>query len=197
MQIVFQTHLNPKDYIDGSCTCEYPDAPSKCPFKDCGLPIVMRKNGFYCRCLITVEFNGTIKIRRYKCGKCGRTVSMLPSFCLAFCTYGVDIIVDVMQRAVDIGSVRKAARESSTIAICFTRRHIALYLSRLRQNRALIQFCFHQISPGSVSIGDSPGETAWTRSILLGIRQTPTTVFNAEFHKATGMSFMSTQNRIA
>jgi len=197
MQIVFLSKQTPEDFTDEASCGKYPDAPKKCPFKNCGLPITMVKNGFYRRDLITARFNGRIKIRRYKCPKCGRTVSMLPSFCLAGFTYGVDIVVGLMRKAVESGSNRKAAESYRAVAGCISRRHVALYLSRLRKNRPLIQYGFNQISPGSIHIGDPPGDIEWTRSFLLGTGSTLSPESNTEFHKATGKSFMSTQNKIA
>jgi hypothetical protein len=53
----------------------------------------LRRYGYYERYLITPGFEGEIKIRRYYCGECKRTVSVLPSFCHPKRTYGTEAII--------------------------------------------------------------------------------------------------------
>ena len=75
MQIVFKTNQHPHDYAapdPHDNTAEeknfcgmYPDAPSKCPFKDCGIHGQMKKHGFYTRYLLTLIFAGKIRISAY------------------------------------------------------------------------------------------------------------------------------------
>jgi len=198
MQTVFNSQQKPQDYYADDNFCgRFPDAPNKCPFKDCLIAMPMKKHGYYRRYLIMAKFAGLLKIRRYVCPKCGRTVSMLPSFCLPRYTYGVEFIVCLMYIAIITGSKKKAAETFSKTVQCITRKQIRQYLSRLCQNRTLIQYGFDQISPGVVKDDDSPGDNEWTRRILVGKRPTLCPESNAEFHKAMGISFMSTRNRIA
>jgi len=187
----------PEDYVDKDGAGEYPAAPKKCPFRDCGINLEMKKNGFYIRLLITITFAGIIRIRRYKCPKCGRTLSMLPSFCLAGFTYGVEFIVTLMQYAIEKGSIKKAVREWRAVASEVSRRLVNKYLARLRNNRKIIQYGINQLSPGNISLGRMPGDTEWTKSFLNGIRADLSPEFNASFHKSTGKSFMSFHNKIA
>ena len=197
MQNIFLSKQSPEDYVNKDGAGEYPDAPKKCPFGDCGTNIEMKKNGFYIRYLVTLIFLGRIRIRRYKCPKCGRTVSMLPSFCLAGFSYGVDFVVGLLQEVVTTGSIKKAATECGTRLKGVTRRLINKYLSRLCDNRGLIQYGINQMSPDNISLGRLPGDTEWTKSFLCGIRPNLCPELNADFHKITGKSFMSLQNSIA
>jgi hypothetical protein len=197
MQIVFLSKQSPEDYTKNNNNGKYPDAPNRCPFRGCKVKLPMKKNGFYERFLVTDVFHGRIRVRRYCCPKCGRTVSMLPSFCAAGFTYGAEIIISLARAAVVGGSVRKAVREDQCQVECLSRQLVAQHLRRLRDNRRLIQYGLNQISPENANIGSSPGDTEWTKRLLLGIKPTLTPEFNAEFHKATGRSFMSMQNRIA
>ena len=57
----------------------------------------MKKHGYYSRYLITVGFEGVIIIRRYYCGACGKTVSLLPSFCHPKRTYGTQVIIGLLK----------------------------------------------------------------------------------------------------
>jgi len=187
----------PEDYVEKDGVGEFPAAPRKCPFGDCGINLEMKKNGFYIRLLITITSTHLIRVRRYKCVMCGRTLSMLPSFCLAGQTYGVEIMVTLLQYTINKGSIRKAVREWHRIAVEVSRRLINKYLSRLRENRRLIQYGINQITPDKISLGRMPGDTEWTKSFLSGIRPSLSPEFNANFHKATGKSFMSFHNRIS
>ena len=197
MQNIFLSKHRPEDYVEKGGVGEYPAAPYKCPFGDCGTNIEMKKNGFYVRLLITITFTGWIRIRRYKCPKCGRTLSMLPSFCVAGFSYSVDFIVALLQYVINKASIKKAVREWRAIAAEVSRRLVNKYLTRLRNNRGMIQYGINQISPGKISLGRLPGDSEWTKSFLGGMRPSLSPEFNANFHKITGKSFMSLHNRIA
>ena len=198
MQSIFISEQNPEDYTDKNGVGKYPDAPGKCPFKDCGVNLRMKKNGFYVRYVITARFSGRIRIRRYKCAKCGRTVSMLPSFCLAGHTYGIELIMTLLQQVVQMGlSIKKVAEKWRDQREGISRRLIGKYMARLRNNRKMIQYGMNQISPDNISLGRMPGDTEWTKGFLHLIRPPLSPEFNAKFHKHTGISFLSLQNRIA
>jgi len=197
MQIIFMSEQEPELYANKAGTGKYPDAPTKCPFKDCGINLTMNKNGFYRRYLITNTYTGTIRIRRYKCPKCKRTVSMLPSFCLAGYTYSIEFIIMLLLQVIRSGSIKRTVAEWQTKARGVSHRLIGKYFNRLRNNRKLIQYGINQISPGNINIGRIPGDTEWTKSFLNGIRPNLSPEFNADFHKTTGKSFMSLNNTVA
>ena len=197
MQNIFMSRNKPEDYVDKDGGGEYPEAPKKCPYGDCGINLEMKKNGYYIRLLITLTFTGRIRIRRYKCPKCGRTLSMLPSFCVAGISYGVDFVITLLQYVINKGSIKKTVREWRAVALDISRRLINKYLTRLQNNRGLIQYGINQMSPDNIGLGRMPGDTEWTKSFLSGMRPTLSPEFNANFHKITGKSFMSLHNRIA
>ena len=196
MQILFITQQSPYDYASKGGAGKYPDAPKKCPYKSCGQKKELSKNGYYRRYLIAIVFQGVIRIRRYKCLKCGHTVSMLPSFCLACYTYGVEIIILLMREAIQAESIRKAAKKYDDVENV-SRRQIKQYLSRLRSNKVLIQYGYIQISPEGASVFSPSGDTEWTKRLLLGNKPTLCPELSAKFHNAVGKSFMSTDSRIA
>jgi len=191
------SNQKPEDYVEKEGTGEYPSAPKKCPYGDCGINLEMKKNGFYLRLLITITFTYLIRVRRYKCPKCGRTLSMLPSFCVTGFSYSVDIIVALLQYVINKGSIKRTVREWRVIAVNISRRLITKYLARLRNNRGLIQYGINQLSPDNISLGRLSGDTEWTKSFLGGMRPSLSPEFNAIFHKTTGKSFMSSHNTIA
>ena len=197
MQSIFLSKHRPKDYVEKDGGGEYPEAPKKCPYGDCGINLQMKKNGFYQRYLYTLTFNGKIRIRRYKCELCKRTLSMLPSFCVSGHSYGIELIITLLQQVYSIGSLKKVVAQWCSGGIEISRRLINKYLSRLRHNRGMIQYGINQLSPDNISLGRLSGDTEWTKSFLGGIMPSLSPEFNAKFHKTTGKSFMSSHNRIA
>jgi transposase-like protein len=61
-----------------------PDAhrPTHCP--QCQHKHPLTAHGFYTRTLIDTAFDGVIRVRRYLCHACQRTVSLLPEFVLPY-----------------------------------------------------------------------------------------------------------------
>ena len=49
-------------------------------------------HGFYRRTLADVEFDGVIRVRRYLCHSCKRTVSLLPEFALPYLRFSIPVI---------------------------------------------------------------------------------------------------------
>src|SRR5438552_7178711 len=56
--------------------------PAGCPQCQAQCPLIA--HGFYCRTLVDVVFDGVIRVRRYLCRLCKRTVSLLPDFALPY-----------------------------------------------------------------------------------------------------------------
>jgi hypothetical protein len=66
--------------------------PDHCP--QCHTKHPLTAHGFYTRTLVDTAFDGVIRVRRYLCQACQRTVSLLPEFVLN----GELAIQDVMAR---------------------------------------------------------------------------------------------------
>jgi Domain of unknown function (DUF6431) len=64
--------------------------PAQCPLCQTSGPL--RAHGFYCRTLVDVKYDGSIRVRRYLCLLCGRTVSLLPEFVLPYLRFAVQVI---------------------------------------------------------------------------------------------------------
>jgi len=176
----------------------YPDAPEKCPFKKCMARKKLKKHGYYKRYIITKAYTIKIRIRRYKCKICGRTVSMLPSFCIPYYQYTADVIIDIVKDSYKYKSNSRTARKWKALINTITRRNITYYRARLRQNRKYIQYVLNQISPRYIELNQITGDNEWTKRMFDEIGVTyPSNVFNTEFHKISGQSFMSLQNIVA
>ena len=64
--------------------------PDHCP--QCQAKRPLTAHGFYSRTLVDVEFDGLIRVRRYLCRCCKRTVSLLPEFALPYLRFGITVI---------------------------------------------------------------------------------------------------------
>jgi hypothetical protein len=91
---MFEAGCPPEMYHAQGKAYNFPDMTTKlCP--QCKADY-MKKHGYYGRYLITLTFEGEIKIRRYYCGECKKTVSLLPSFCHPKRTYGIWVIYGLL-----------------------------------------------------------------------------------------------------
>lgn len=61
-----------------------------CP--QCGAKEPLAGHGFYSRTLVDGAFDGTIRVRRYLCRLCKRTVSLLPEFALPWLRFSLTVI---------------------------------------------------------------------------------------------------------
>lgn len=64
--------------------------PDHCPQCEASRPLTA--HGFYNRTLVDIDFDGLIRVRRYLCHACRRTVSLLPDFTLPYIRFGVAVI---------------------------------------------------------------------------------------------------------
>jgi hypothetical protein len=64
--------------------------PDHCP--QCEAKHSLTGHGFYRRTLADVAFEGMIRVRRYLCRSCKRTVSLLPEFALPWLRFSVAVI---------------------------------------------------------------------------------------------------------
>ena len=64
--------------------------PDHCP--QCEAQHPLTAHGFYSRTLVDVEFDGIIRVRRYLCHCCKRTVSLLPEFALPYLRFSIPVI---------------------------------------------------------------------------------------------------------
>jgi len=64
--------------------------PAHCPQCQAKHPLIA--HGFYARTLIDAAFDGAIRVRRYLCEVCKRTVSLLPEFALPYLRSSVTVI---------------------------------------------------------------------------------------------------------
>ena len=89
MQILHQFTGSVQQYLE---QLSDPDQhrPACCP--QCPAPVPLTAHGFYSRTIIDAAFDGVIRVRRYLCEACRRTVSLLPEFALPYLRSSLAVI---------------------------------------------------------------------------------------------------------
>lgn len=85
--------------------------PNHCP--QCQAQHSLIAHGFYCRTLVDVGFDGSVRVRRYLCHSCKRTVSLLPQFALPFLRFSVAVISLFLIARLLHGCTLKAAAQAA------------------------------------------------------------------------------------
>jgi hypothetical protein len=86
--------------------------PSHCPQWQDKHPLTA--HGFYNRTLIDTAFDGIIRVRRYLCRACGRTVSLLPEFILPYLRSSLTVIALFLTARLLLARPLKAAAPPPT-----------------------------------------------------------------------------------
>ena len=86
--------------------------PGSCP--QCQDQHPLTAHGFYTRTLIDTAFDGTIRVRRYLCHACQRTVSLLPEFVLPYLRSSLTAIAVFLTARLLLAQTLKAAAPPPT-----------------------------------------------------------------------------------
>ena len=197
MQKIFYTDEKPEAFSKKNSSL-FPLPPERCPFHDCTMPVKLKKHGYYRRYFISKSFSGILYIRRYICPICGRTVSMLPMFCLQGFQYsGIDIL-DMLHKFYHEGlSLNEFIKRIKSYWPTIERRHVNYYRKRIIKNRQLLQYGLNLISPGHIFTGAIPENQTWVKVFLERVHSLHPHVFLVDFSNISGKSFMTSQNMIA
>lgn len=197
MQIVFDTDHLASEFSNMNSEL-FPATLNRCPFKDCSMPVALKKHGFYKRFFISKCFCGILYIRRFICPVCGRTVSMLPVFCLQFFQYCpldiLNILNELYLKGIPLNRLIKNIRCDFP---CIDRRSINCYRKRIILNRKLIQYGLNLMSPEFAFIGAIPENQEWIKTFLEIVQSLHPHVFLCDFSNLTGNSFMISKFMIA
>jgi hypothetical protein len=86
--------------------------PDHCP--QCEAQHPLTAHGFYRRTLADVGWDGSIRVRRYLCRSCKRTVSLLPEFALPYLRFSMAVIsLFLVARLLEGCTLRAAAAAGS------------------------------------------------------------------------------------
>ena len=87
--------------------------PNQCP--QCQAQHSLTAHGFYRRTLVDAGFDGSIRVRRYLCRCCQRTVSLLPDFALPYLRFGITVIALFLVARLLAGRTLGAAAVAATL----------------------------------------------------------------------------------
>src|SRR5437016_1235103 len=87
--------------------------PDHCP--QCEAKHPLTAHGFYRRTLVDTAFDGVIRVRRYLCGCCKRTVSLLPEFTLPYLRFGITMIALFLTARQLVGRTLGVAAVAATL----------------------------------------------------------------------------------
>src|SRR5437899_8469202 len=94
--------------------------PDHCP--QCEAKHPLTGHGFYRRTLVHAAFDGVIRVRRYLCRSCKRTVSLLPEFALPWLRFSISVIaLFLVARLLNGFTLRAAARVAAPPAMPYQR----------------------------------------------------------------------------
>lgn len=178
----------------------FPDAPIRCTYEDCRMPVKMKKHGFYRRYVITQKFSGYIYIRRYICPCCGRTVSFLPSFLVPYFQYALPYILAFLNGYFKRKqSLRKYVKwfKRKGDSFSFSRRHFRYYINRIFLNRSLIQYYLNLTDQGIVPKEDALASRLFAKSLLKKLHKVSPHYLSWNFFNLTGKSILAPVQRIS
>jgi transposase-like protein len=93
--------------------------PSACP--QCPARHPLTAHGFYTRTLIDLAFDGIIRVRRYLCQECKRTVSLLPQFVLPYLRASIAVIALFLIARILHGQTLAAAEKVTQTSMPYQR----------------------------------------------------------------------------
>lgn len=85
--------------------------PGSCAL--CGAKKPLRAHGFYWRTISDPAFDGRIRVRRYLCLACRRTISLLPEFLLPYVRFAVTVIGLFLKARLLDGKTLKQSAEAA------------------------------------------------------------------------------------
>jgi hypothetical protein len=200
MQQIFYTPVPPEEYARLGKDFPFPQ-PTSCPNPGCLVKAPPQKHGFYQRNVIAANFCGRILIRRYYCKYCRTTISYLPSFCLPYFQYTVEIIFTTLWHALvshhsfsECLNLLKKLFEN----LYWEASHLQFYVRRFLANLNNIKVGLRQLLPRVSLPQDSPDKKEGARKVLhivaAGFPQIQT--FSSRFYAQCGYSFMAPLHNI-
>ena len=98
-----------------------PDRHRPCACPQCQARHPLTAHGFYTRTLIDVAYDGIIRVRRYLCQDCKRTVSLLPQFVLPYLRASIVVIALFLIARLLHGQTLAAAGKATQTAMPYQR----------------------------------------------------------------------------
>lgn len=191
LQNIFMTNSKPEDFNKPDENL-FPEAPIRCVFHDCLIPIKMKKHGFYKRYVISGEYRGYIYIRRYICPCCGRTISFLPSFLIPYFQYAFPYILSFLCGYFKKDqSLRKYIEYLRRKKDDFSRRQFRYYINRIFLNCSLIQYYLNLTDQGIIPKEDALDSRLFAKRLLEKLHEVSPHYLSCNFFKLTSKSILT------
>jgi hypothetical protein len=140
--------------------------PNHCPQCEAKEPLV--GHGFYSRTLVDGGFDGVIRVRRYLCRLCQRTVSLLPEFALPWLRFSVTVIslflVARLLQGLTLAAAALAARQP---AMPYQRGQS--WIRRFRKQAPALGLALAPLAAPGVPSGPAPDRVARALHMLQAI----------------------------
>lgn len=192
MQQIFCTEVSPEEYQRLARDFPFP-VVSSCP--SCHTRVPLQKHGFYRRTVDTGNWNGRIYIRRYRCKRCGKTVSLLPSFCLPYFQYTVELIYMALEHIFSLGHSLRACLvflKACCHQLSWGPSYLQFYARRFLSNLPRIYLVLRMLLPDvswSHEADKRKGAKEVLRLMAAGFPRIQT--FSTRFYHQCGHSFMA------
>jgi hypothetical protein len=113
MQMLYPFAGTIQQYIERVGSKEEGDRcrPASCP--QCESKQALVCHGFYKRTVVEIGWDGVIRVRRYLCMACRRTVSLLPEFVLPYLRFAIVVMARFLKARLWRGQTLKAAAETA------------------------------------------------------------------------------------
>ena len=118
MQILHPFAGSVQQYLNQLVDLESP-RPKHCPQCEANKPLT--GHGFYTRTIIDSAFDGSIRVRRYLCEACRRTVSLLPEFVLPYLRSSLMVIALFLIARLLGGQTLEAAAQTAPSSMPYQR----------------------------------------------------------------------------
>jgi hypothetical protein len=118
--------------------------PDHCPQCAAKQPLV--GHGFYQRTLVADDFDGVIRVRRYLCRLCQRTVSLLPQFALPWLRFSITVIsLFLVVRLLQCRTLAAAALAAGQRAMPYQRGQF--WIRRFRKQAPALSLALAPLTP--------------------------------------------------
>ena len=113
MQMLYPFRGSIQQYIERVGSIEQANRcrPATCP--QCESKERLVCHGFYKRTVVEFDWDGVIRVRRYLCVACRRTVSLLPEFVLPYLRFAIVVMAAFLKARLCRGQTLKAAAEAA------------------------------------------------------------------------------------
>lgn len=127
--------------------------PTHCP--QCQAQHSLTAHGFYSRTLVDAGFDGSIRVRRYLCRSCKRTVSLLPEFALPYLRFSISVLsLFLIARLLRGATLAAAAVAAAQVAMPYQRGQF--WIHRFQRRAAALCAALAALTAPGRPLGPAP-----------------------------------------